>query len=194
MERDTMLLASARRMDCEAIEKVFDLYAHALYKYAFRFCESAPVADQIVGDVFSKLLEHLAAGKGPTANLRSYLFEMAYHLLVDETRHSHRRVSIEAVESLLPESAPASVIIENREMLETVLCAIRDDLTDYQRHVIVLRFIEGFSLCETGAILGKPATHIKAAQSRAIRNLRSALDVRRGMNKGRGLLTPAVSK
>jgi RNA polymerase sigma-70 factor (ECF subfamily) len=175
METNTMLLASARMMDCEAIEKVFDLYAHALFKYAFRFCESALVADQVVGDVFSRLLEHLAAGRGPSGNLRSYLFEMTYHLLVDETRYSQRRVPIEAVESLLPGGVPTSVIIENRLLFETVLCAIKNDLTDYQRHVIVLRFLEGFSLCETGMILGKPARDIKAAQSRAIRNLRKAL-------------------
>lgn len=183
METDTLLLAGARRMDCEAIEQVFDLYAHALFKYAFRFCESALVADQIVGDVFSKLLEHLAAGRGPTGNLRSYLFEMAYHLLVDETRYSHRRVSIETVETLLPGGAPPSLIIENRLLFETVLGAIKNDLTDYQRHVIVLRFIEGFSLYETGRILGKPARDIKAAQSRAIRNLRKALECGRGENE-----------
>jgi RNA polymerase sigma-70 factor (ECF subfamily) len=177
-----MLLAAARGMDCEAIEKVFDLYAHALFKYAFRFCESALVADQVVGDVFSKLLEHLAAGRGPSGNLRSYLFEMTYHLLVDETRYSQRRVSIEAVETLLPGGAPTSLVIENRLMFETVLTAIKNDLTDYQRHVIVLRFLEGFSLYETGVILGKPARDIKAAQSRAIRNLRSALN--EGMENG----------
>lgn len=175
METDMMLLASARMMEREAVEKIFDLYAHALFKYAFRFCESALVADQVVGDVFSKLLEQLAAGRGPSGNLRSYLFQMAYHLLVDETRYSHRRVSIEAVEALLPQGSSTSVIVENRLMLETVLRAIKKDLTDYQRHVIVLRFIEGFSLCETGMILGKSDKDIKAAQCRAIRNLRRAL-------------------
>ena len=180
METDMRLLAGARMMDCESIEQVFDLYAHALFKYAFRFCESALVADQIVGDVFSKLLEHLAAGRGPSGNLRAYLFEMTYHLLVDETRYSNKRVSIEAVETLLPEGAPPSVIIENRLLFETVLGAIKKDLTDYQRHVIVLRFLEGFSLFETGMILGKPARQIKAAQSRAIRNLRKALECERG--------------
>ena len=190
METDTMLLAAVRSMDGDAIEKVFDLYAHALFKYVFRFCENALIADQIVGDVFSKLLEHLAAGGGPTANLRSYLFEMAYHQIVDETRYSHRRVSLEAVETLLPESAPPSHIIENRLMFETVLGAIKNDLTDYQRHVIVLRFLEGFSLSETGAILGKSARDIKAAQCRAIRKLRQALEWELGQERKQRAAAP----
>lgn len=178
METDTMLLVGARMMDQEALTKIFDLYSHALFKYSFRFCESAAIADQIVGDVFSKLLEHLAAGKGPTCNLRSYLFEMAYHMIVDETRYCHRRLSIEAVELILPNGFPTYMIVENRLTLETLLWAIENYLTDYQRHVIILRFFEGFSMCETGAILGKSAKHIKAAQNRAIVNLRRVLDHR----------------
>jgi len=176
METDTKLLAAVRKMDGEALEKTLDLYAPALYKYAFHCCGSTLIADQIVGDVFAKLLEHLAVGKGPTDNLRSYLFETAYHLLVDETRYSHWRVPIEAVELFLSDGYPTSVIIENRLTLQTVIWVIKNELTDYQRHVIILRFFEGFSLCETGAILGKSVKHIKATQNRAIMKLRNALD------------------
>jgi RNA polymerase sigma-70 factor, ECF subfamily len=176
METDKTLLIAARMMDGDAVAKIFDLYAPALYKYALRLCENALIADQIVGDVFSKLLEQFAAGRGPSANLRSYLFEMTYHLVVDETRYSHRRVPIEAVKLTPQDGYSTYVTVENRMMLETVLWAIRNNLTDYQRHVIILRFFEGFSLCETGVILGESAKHVKAAQHRAIVKLRHALE------------------
>jgi RNA polymerase sigma-70 factor (ECF subfamily) len=48
-------------------------------------------------------------------------------------------------------------------------------LTDDQRHVIILRFLEGFNLNETAAILGKQVGHIKVIQNRAITKLRKAL-------------------
>jgi DNA-directed RNA polymerase specialized sigma24 family protein len=41
--------------------------------------------------------------------------------------------------------------------------------------VIVLRFLEGFSLRETAAILGKSITVVKVTQTRAIRVLRKTL-------------------
>jgi RNA polymerase sigma-70 factor, ECF subfamily len=176
MENDTMLLIAARRMNADALETVFNLYAEALYRYAFRFCENALVADETVGDVFSKLLEQFAAGNGPTDNLRSYLFEMTYHLLVDQTRYAQRRVTMDAVTLTLRDGYSVYAAVENRLMLETALQTIKKDLTDYQRHVIFLRFFEGFSLCETGSILGKSAKDIKAAQNRAIVKLRRALD------------------
>jgi RNA polymerase sigma-70 factor (ECF subfamily) len=176
IETDQILLVSARRMNGDALAAIFDLYASALYKYAFRFCENALMADQIVGDAFSKLVESLAIGKGPVDNLRSYLFEITYHLLVDQTRYYQRRISIEAVEPTLPDGYAASTIVENQLLLEAVMKAIQCDLTDYQRHVIMLRYFEGFSMAETGMILGKSVKHIKAAQNRAIVKLRRAMN------------------
>ena len=64
MEADLSLLNTARRMDGDTLIKVFDLYAPSLFNYAFRLCNNAVRADQIVGEVFSNLLEHLSAGRG----------------------------------------------------------------------------------------------------------------------------------
>ena len=63
METDTALLDAAKSMDEAALVKIFDLYAYALYKYAFRICNDSLLADQIVGDVFAKLLDKLSCGK-----------------------------------------------------------------------------------------------------------------------------------
>ena len=98
MEVDITLLAAARKMDRDALTEIFELYATPLYKYAFRLCNDAVMADQIVGDVFAKLMEHLLAGLGPRANLRPYLFEVAYHLFVDELRYVHRSAPIDVVD------------------------------------------------------------------------------------------------
>jgi hypothetical protein len=46
-------------------------------------------ADNIVGDTFSALLDQFSAGKGPVVNLRSYVFQVAYHLVVDQARHNY---------------------------------------------------------------------------------------------------------
>ena len=73
-------------MNGDALVEIFNRYAMALYRYAFRLCHDAVMADHIVGDVFAKLLENLSSGTGPSTNLRSYLYEMAYHRMIDVTR------------------------------------------------------------------------------------------------------------
>lgn len=172
---DVTLLEGARRMDRNALVEIFDHYAPALYRYVLRLCNDAVMADHIVGDVFAKLLENLSAGKGPNTYLRSYLYEMAYHLVVDAARSSHRSVPIEVVEFVQHDAYSAYASFENRVLFETVWRAIQNDLTDDQRHVIILRFLEGFSLKETAAILGKEVNNVKVIQARAIGVLRNAL-------------------
>lgn len=176
MEAEIELLAAARKMDGDALMGIFDLYASALYKYAFRLCNNAMMADQIVGDVFAKLLEQFSAGMGPRVNVRSYLFEMTYHLIVDEARYAHRWGPIKEVELTYTDASSPSISAEDRMLFETVLRAIMNDLTENQRHVLILRFMEGFSLKETAVIIGKKVGNVKVIQNRAISALREALD------------------
>jgi RNA polymerase sigma-70 factor (ECF subfamily) len=175
MEADVTLLGAAREMDRDALVEIFDLYSPALYNYALRLCNDSLMADNIVGDVFAKLLEQLSAGHGPSTNLRSYLYEMAYHLIIDEARYSHRGAPLEVVDSLRHNGHSSFASSENRILFETIILAIRNDLTDDQRHVIILRFLEGFSLRETAAIIRKEVNNVKVIQNRAIARLRMAL-------------------
>ena len=169
------LLEAARRMDADALVEIFDQYAPALYKYVLRLCNDAVMADHIVGDVFAKLLENLSAGKGPSIYLRSYLYEMAYHLVVDAAHSSHQSAPIEVADFVHHDAYSTYFSVENRMLFEIVRRAIENDLTDDQRHVVILRFLEGFSLKETAAILGIKVGNVKVIQSRAIGILRKAL-------------------
>ncbi len=173
METDLLLVEAARKMDQEALVKIFDLYASPLYKYALRLCRDPIVADNIVGDVFAKLLEQLAAGKGPTSHLRSYLYEVAYHLIIDEARSAYRYVPLDVLSWSWPQVHSVPLGMEEQMLFERIVHATQHDLTDDQRHVILLRFLEEFSLRETAAILGKSVGHVKMIQSRAVAKLRS---------------------
>jgi RNA polymerase sigma-70 factor (ECF subfamily) len=179
METDTTLLNAARMMNQDALIKIFDLYASALYNYAFHLCGDPVMADQIVGDVFAKLLDQLSSGNGPTANLRSYLYETTYHRLIDEARYSQRRVPLEVTDWLQQSTESEFLRLEDRIMLEQILHAIQNELTTDQRHVMILRFLEEFSLRETAAIMGITVDHVKVIQNRAIAKLRRCLDDQR---------------
>jgi RNA polymerase sigma factor (sigma-70 family) len=99
---------------------------------------------------------------------------MTYHRIIDETRYSKRRVSLEATQWLEQKAEPAFPSLENQMMFKQILDAIQNELTNDQRHVVILRFLEGFSLRETGAIIGKSKDNVKVIQSRAIAKLRQA--------------------
>jgi RNA polymerase sigma-70 factor, ECF subfamily len=176
MQYDTALLNAVKRMEGEALAEIFDEYSPALHKYVQRSFSDPHLADNIVGDVFARLLDQLSCGKGPSANLRSYLFTAAQHLLVDQIRQLHRWDSLDVAEISLSDGLPAHLQSENRILLETIVQTIQEELTEYQRRVIALRFVEGYSLRETADILGKSVNIIKATQNRAITTLRKYLD------------------
>ena len=175
MRTEAPLLEAARNMDRKALVEIFDLYSSALYNYALRLCNDPLRADNIVGDVFAKLLEQWSSGHGPSTNLRSYLYETTYHLIIDEVRYSHREAPLEVIEFLQQDGNAYLVNLENRMLLDAVIVAIRKHLTEDQRHVIILRFLEGFSLRETADIMGKEVYNVKVIQNRGVAKIRKAL-------------------
>ncbi len=172
------LLKAAQKLDEEALTAIFDTYAPAIYKYALRLCHDPIEADNIVGDVFSQLLEQFANGKGPRTNLRSYLYQTAYHLVVDRSRDNKHTAPLDVAINVQEKerTIPTATQIEERVLMEALVSAMNSELTDDQRHVIILRFLEDFSLKETAQIIGKEVNNVKVIQNRGIAKLRKALE------------------
>jgi RNA polymerase sigma-70 factor, ECF subfamily len=161
---------NAPKLDQEALLAVFDQYAPAIYRYALRLCHDPIASDSIVGDVFEQLLEHFAAGGSPPGNLRHYFYRIAYHLLQNYP-HRNQHLTTDSPGALIAESAQ----IEERVHLDVLISALDNTLTDIQRHVIILRFVEGFSEPETAEIVGKSINALQMIQNRAISKLSRAL-------------------
>ncbi|MBK9925924.1 MAG: sigma-70 family RNA polymerase sigma factor [Anaerolineales bacterium] len=172
------LLKAAQKLDEDALTTIFDEFAPAIYKYALRLCHDPIDADNIVGDVFSQLLEQFANGKGPRTNLRSYLYQTAYHLVVDRSRDNKHTAPLEVAVNIQERArtVPTATQIEERVLMEALVSAMNSELTDDQRHVIILRFLEDFSLKETAQIIGKEVNNVKVIQNRGVAKLRKALE------------------
>ena len=182
MKDETAVIAAAESLDQDALAAIFDEYAPALYKYLLRLGVNSQEADQIVGDVFVRLLEKLAEGKGPRTNLRSYLFQIAYHLMVDQARERQRTAPLDLADSVKEDMEPVQSRTEEKMVIKELSDAMQSELTEDQRNVIVLRFQEDFSLKETAEILGKEVNAIKALQNRGINKLRQFMGSKGGKN------------
>jgi RNA polymerase sigma-70 factor, ECF subfamily len=172
---ETALIKAARSLDAEALTEIFEEYAPAIFKYLLRLGTSSQEADQLVGDVFARLLEKISEGKGPETNLRSYLFQTAYHLVVDDARGRQRITALEVAETVTQDVKPVQAQTEEKMLFEKLSTAMELYLTEEQRNVLVLRFQEDFSLKETAEIIGKNVNAVKALQNRGITALREAM-------------------
>lgn len=178
MNDEPALLKAAKRLDKDALTAIFDMYAPVLYNYVLRLCQDPIQADHIVGDLFAKLVDQFANGQGPLTNLKAYLFRMAFHSVVDGARQNLQfaplEVAIDTPDKLKKGSVQAQ--IEERDLLEMFRVILNSELSDIQRHVIILRFMEGFSLRETAAIVDKKVNHVKVIQNRGVAKLRKSLE------------------
>ncbi len=176
MDREVTLLAAARQMDRNALTEIFEVYAPPLYKFAFRICNNAVMADRLVGEVFDKFVQQLSTGHNPGVNLRVFLYEIAYRLLLQDVQYANYFLGGNGDLPANRDRWSGLSSYEEQTLLDAIHRGLMHDLTDDQRHVIILRFVEGFSLKETAAIIGKKVNNVKVIQNRAIAALRKGID------------------
>ena len=171
------LLKAARNLDPEALAAIFDMFSPALYKFISRFVHDPSMSDLIVADVFAQLVEEFAVGNGPRSNLRSHLYRAAYQLIVLRLGEASPSSSLQVAISSRQADGSELIPSEGEEQIQRqiLLSTMNNELSEDQRMVIILRFLEDFSLKETADILGKSISNIKVIQSRGLVRLRKAL-------------------
>ena len=163
------------RWDELAIAEVYDSYAPALYRYAYRLLGNQSTAQEIVADTFYRLLVALKNGRGPDKNISAWLYRVAHNLVVDYYRSTSRQetLPIESIQVEQPEDGQGR-ILEQEDQMEVRKALWK--LTDLQQQVIALRFLEGLSNEEVAAILGKTVGSIKSLQHRALVSLKRIME------------------
>jgi RNA polymerase sigma-70 factor (ECF subfamily) len=176
MKDERGLLRAAKKLDQRALITIFDKYASMIYKYVLRFCRDPVESDQVVGAVFTELLEKFSAGQGPQRNLRLFLYQIAYQLVKSQIK-SIQHCSQSEVIIGLPTSTCLRAPREDPIFIEALIGALHNELSEDQRHVVILRFLEDFSLHETAAIVGQDTEDVEQIEMRGITKLRECLGI-----------------
>jgi RNA polymerase sigma-70 factor, ECF subfamily len=171
---DFALIERARAFDAQALGEIYDAYFERLYRYAYRFVGEVEPAQDIASEALRRLLKEFRSGRAPD-RLGAWLYRVTFHLAVDQ----HRRRPPGAVVSLdadleWADDATLEADTERRVVQARVRAAL-DKLTPEQQDVVVLKFLEGYSNSQVGALMDKPEGAIKSLQHRALAALRRAL-------------------
>ncbi|RMD57884.1 sigma-70 family RNA polymerase sigma factor, partial [Candidatus Parcubacteria bacterium] len=164
----------AQQYDSQALSELCELFFEDVYSYFYYRARDAADAQDLTNDVFVRLVESIRSFDPARGGFRAWLFSIAHHRLVDYRRRQAVRGHQPLEEGLAnPEDGPA-VQVEAQLTVERLQNAL-DLLTEEQRQVIVLKFIEGLSNAEVAQILGKSEGAINALQYRGLRALRQRL-------------------
>ncbi|HJN91476.1 MAG TPA: RNA polymerase sigma factor [Dehalococcoidia bacterium] len=169
-ERVEQLSSQAADGNRDAFGALYDRYHDELLCYARRRVPTPEDAEDLGEQAFYKALRAIGK-KDPRSPFNVWLFHITKNLITDfyRTRKQHEAIEDEASTTKSVEDEVLGRKVGGRlgELLAT--------LTERQREVIELRFVEGLEYPEIAGRLGCGAGAVRIAQMRGLRTLRAAL-------------------
>lgn len=159
-------------------DKIYANYHQDLYQYIFYMVKNKELAEDLIQEVYIKVLKSYDSFKGNSSE-KTWLFSIAKHVTYDYFRAYYRRSKRmdknfdwneqgEFIESA--NALPEEMVILNDEM--RLIYRGLDKCTMDQKSVLILRYIQGFSLQETANILNFSMSKVKTTQHRGLKALK----------------------
>jgi RNA polymerase sigma-70 factor (ECF subfamily) len=173
---EARLVVQALAGSQSAFEQIVGRYQRPVISLIARTTGDRALAEDLAQETFVKAFRNLAAFD-TTRRLSSWLFRIAHNVAVDAMRRSRRppgsvdaRPIASAGGAHEPSVPPGPDPVERQQLgraLEAALAALRPD----QRAAIVLRYENGLSFNEIGAVLGMPEVTARSHVHRARKDL-----------------------
>ncbi len=172
-------LFKSRNQTGDRFERLVSPYINTLYSFAFRLCQSADDAEELVQLLLTRLFPKLEELE-QIESLRPWLTRSLYNLYVDSYRKKQRTLAI-----ISPEEIPENVIsndknpYENMELShnQQVIAAAMQQLNEEQRLVMMLHDAEGYTLVELADILQTPIGTLKSRLHRGRNQVREITEM-----------------
>ena len=167
------LVELARKGDTEAFGLLYDHYHGAVYRFLFYRTRSVALAEDLTSETFFRALRSMTGFRWQGKDFGAWLMTIARNLATDHFKAGRTRLELTTEDMGLHDDATddgpeRSVLasITNEILLEAL-----SKLPGEQRDCVVMRFLQGLSIAETAAVLGRSDGAIKQLQLRGIRNL-----------------------
>ena len=171
-EREQLPVPQARAGEPAAWDALFHRYQLPLYVYVFELVQDEQASLDVVQETFIAAVRHVGSLRDDT-KFGSWLFGIAHQKCAQRWRKHHREEILheEIVESPDEfENGPDDMLI--RQEQEAGFMNLLNQLPLPQRAVLLLHFVEDFSLEEIARITDTPLGTVKSRMFHAKRALR----------------------
>ena len=170
------LVRRIRANEAEAFDELYARYSPRVFGYLYqRLNGNIEEAEDLTAEVFAKVYEKIDGYQVQGAPLSSWLFRIAHNRLIDSVRRRPKQTQVPL--DVAPQMAAGPVFggIDQQVAMEQIKVGLAR-LTEEQRQVIVLRFLEGKSLAETAAVMKRNEDAVKKLQARGLASLRRGIE------------------
>jgi RNA polymerase sigma-70 factor (ECF subfamily) len=170
------LVRRIHAQEANAFDELYSRYSPRVFGYLYqRLNGNTEEAEDLTAEVFTKVYEKIDGYQVQGAPLSAWLFRIAHNRLIDSVRRRPRQAQVALDDAPQLAAGPVFGGIDQAVALEEIKVGLAR-LTEEQRQVIVLRFLEGKSLAETAAVVGRNEDAVKKLQSRGLASLRRGIE------------------
>jgi RNA polymerase sigma-70 factor (ECF subfamily) len=167
------IIAGCKNGDAEAFSQMVDMYAGRCYGYFYRLTGNRTVSDDLLSELFVKLVEKIGSFKG--GSFESWLFKVVSNIFHDYLRAKHRRSQLlDAQKSQLQSqtSEPRQSDSDAIDKLQLQLNKLDADT----REVIMLRYYSRASFREIAQMRSEPIGTTLSRVHRGLKKLRELME------------------
>lgn len=170
------LVELARQGDADAFGMLYDHYQGSVYRFLFYRTRSSTLAEDLTSETFFRALRSMQGFRWQGKDFGAWLMTIARNLATDHFKAGRTRLELTTEDMGLHDDAtegPETAVLAS--LTNEVLLKALTELPAEQKDCLIMRFLQGMSIAETAAVLGRSEGAVKQLQLRGVRNLAKLL-------------------
>ena len=166
------ILIGCKSGDAKCFSQVVDIYASRCYGYFYRLTGNNDVSDDLVSELFVKLVEKIGSYKG--GSFESWLFKIASNVFHDHLRSRQRQKKMLDIRKKQLESEITEPKQSDSQRIDKLQIQL-ERLDADTKELVILRFYSQLSFKEIAAIRSEPIGSTLAKLHRGVKKLRELM-------------------
>ncbi len=171
---DPELITRTTSSDSNAVGNLYERYRVNIYRYLYYRVGNTQVAEDLTSEVFIRMIRAIREYRAQNTSMEAWLYQIARNLAIDHHRKMSVRNHVILEEDLIAESEDVDKTVE-QNLTSDILVRALAKLSEEQRDVIVLRFVNCLPVAQVAQALHKSEDAIKGLQRRGLMALREIL-------------------
>jgi RNA polymerase sigma-70 factor (ECF subfamily) len=167
------IIVGCRKGDSQCFSRLVDMYASRCYGYFYRLTGNNDISDELLSELFVKLVEKIATYKG--GSFESWLFKIATNIFHDFLRSKQRRKKLLEVRKEQIETEVTEYKKSGDEQIDKLQIQLKRLDAD-TRELIMLRFYSQLSFKEIAKMRSEPIGTTLAKLHRGLKKLREIME------------------
>lgn len=170
------LVEAVQRGDGEAFGQLYDRYVNQIFRFIYYRVNDRQLAEDFTSETFLRALRRISTINYQGRDIGAWFMTIARNIVFDHSKSARFRLEITTDDVIEPNetiAGPEAAVLAH--LTNARLMGAVNNLNDEQKECIVLRFLQGLSVAETAAVMGKNDGAIKALQHRAVKRLAGLL-------------------